>query len=343
MVGTTVLLTLAFVLVSAALAKAKEGRGLLALAEFAVATGVVLLPGRISGALLAVAFGGFTLAHARRWRNGLAGCECFGAGSKAGASPVRSAVITMISALAALVVTAAGAPSLLSAHAPATAVARVVGLAALASILWRVLFSVEPSATGGLADALVRSSAFALERIALVGSALAVAPIRYLLYPGSALAVISPATCAGGLCTDGWTAFCCQINGGLNSCPEGTFAGGWWMCTDYTGHRLCADQGVRYYVDCNALPGTTFPGGCHCANGTCDERRVACNVFRYGQCNTQIPGVTPVVCRTVVCENPSTIAGLNCTSSLAVDNLVCGHDAPCLVPDALQLAGAGGV
>jgi hypothetical protein len=71
---------------------------------------------------------------------------------------------------------------------------------------------------------------------------------------------------------------------------------------------------------------------------------VACNVFRYGQCNVHVPGVTEVVCRMVVCENPSRIPGLNCNASLAVDNAVCDHDAPCLKhPPAIELAGAGGV
>jgi hypothetical protein len=94
----------------------------------------------------------------------------------------------------------------------------------------------------------------ALVRIAVAGSALCVAPLRYLLYPGSALAAILPGDCSGGLCTDGYTAFCCEINQGLNSCPSGTYPGGWWMCTDYAGRRLCSDVGVRYYVDCNAIP-----------------------------------------------------------------------------------------
>ena len=68
-----------------------------------------------------------------------------------------------------------------------------------------------------------------------------------------------------------------------------------------------------------------------------------CNVFRYGQCNTHIPGITPVVCRMVVCENPSSIPALNCSGSAAVDNAVCDHEAPCLEPRPRQLAGAGGV
>ena len=129
----------------------------------------------------------------------------------------------------------------------------------------------------------------ALQRVALAGSALAIAPLRYLLYPVSALAIVAPGDCASGLCTDGYTAFCCEINNGANSCPTGTFPGGWWMCTDYRGNQLCADVGVRYYIDCNALPGAQYPGGCRCAQGTCADRRIACNIFRYGNATRRSP------------------------------------------------------
>jgi hypothetical protein len=183
----------------------------------------------------------------------------------------------------------------------------------------------------------------ALVRLAVGASALAVAPLRFALYPGDAMAAIVPGDCAGGLCTDGYTEFCCEINGGANICPEGTFPGGWWMCTDYPGRRLCAEQGVRYYVDCNALPGVPYPGSCRCGQDSCEHRRVACNIFRYGQCNPQIAGITAVVCRMVVCENPANIGALHCSDSLAVDDSVCEQDVPCLEPNAIQLAGAGGV
>lgn len=188
---------------------------------------------------------------------------------------------------------------------------------------------------------LVRSTAEALERrtsrrgflarAAVVGSALAVAPLRFLLEPVSALAaVVRPYDCAGGRCADGWTEFCCTINHGLNTCPPYSFVGGWWKCTDYRGRKLCADAGVRYYLDCNRLPGHSVPGGCHCAKGECDRFRVGCNVFRYGQCNTQIAEVTEVVCRVVVCEHPASIPSLNCNSSFKLNNWTCGHEAPCL-------------
>jgi hypothetical protein len=170
-----------------------------------------------------------------------------------------------------------------------------------------------------------------LVRTATVGSALVVAPLRFLLRPGTALAaIVRPSDCAAGLCADGWTEFCCTINDGVNMCPPYAFVGGWWKCTDYRGRRLCADTGVRYYIDCNRLPLHTIPGGCHCGGGDCGRYRVGCNAFRYGQCNTQIPEVTEVVCRVVVCDHPSSVAAFNCGATYKQDNRTCGHEAPCL-------------
>jgi hypothetical protein len=170
-----------------------------------------------------------------------------------------------------------------------------------------------------------------LARTATVGAALTVAPLRLLLRPGTALAaVVRPSECADGLCSDGWTEFCCTINGGANVCPSYTFVGGWWKCTDYRGRQLCADTGVRYYIDCNRLPAASVPGGCHCATGDCNRYRVGCNIFRYGQCNTQIAAVTEVVCRVIVCEHPASIDSLNCGATYKQDNRTCGHEAPCL-------------
>jgi hypothetical protein len=65
-------------------------------------------------------------------------------------------------------------------------------------------------------------------------------------------------------------------------------------------------------------------------------------VFRYGQCNTQIKGTTTVVCRVITCEKPSRIEGLNCNATVMIDDAVCGHEAGCLEPVAVQLPGSGG-
>lgn len=370
--GASVVTTLAVVLGLAGAAKLRQpgsGSGALArmgaaraaaamrglsVAELTVALLALFAPARISGFVLAAVFAAFAMTHALAWRSGGVDCGCFGEHAGAAASPRRAVLLTSGAAGLAAAIGLAGAPSLagLASSRPAAAVS-VALAASLGALCWRLVFtggSIRPAVAG---DRLVASSALFLERrfsrrtmlvrIAVAGSALCVAPLRYLLYPGTALAQISPGDCSSGECTDGFTAFCCQINRGLNSCPTGTYPGGWWMCTDYTGGLLCAPQGVRYYVDCNALPGSEFPGGCHCANGSCDYQRVACNIFRYGQCNTHVGGVTAVVCRMVVCENPGSIPGLNCGYSVAVDDSVCGQDTPCLTPEAVELPGAGGV
>lgn len=184
-----------------------------------------------------------------------------------------------------------------------------------------------------------------LARAAVAGSAFAVAPVRYLVRPGTAEAVILPGQCApGAKCNDGYTAFCCEIEAGQNTCPENTFVAGWWKCTEYhPAHPgLCAGQGYRYYMDCNRIPGRQFPGGCQCANGDCNRRRVDCNHFRYGQCNPQVQGTTEVVCRLVVCQHPGQIPGINCNSTEMVDNNTCGHEAGCLRGLAIPAPGGGG-
>ncbi len=280
-------------------------------------------------------------------------CGCFGDEQDAPFSH-RHALINLLCALAAALA-ALIAPASLAAVAsrdPASAAAMLGGGLLLASALRTLLRGRNQGVLQAPATRLVDSSARLLEmrfsrrsvlqQIALTGSALSVAPLRYLLYPVSALAVVVPGDCAGGLCTDGYTAFCCEINHNLNSCPSGTFPGGWWMCTDYRGNQLCEAEGVRYYVDCNRLPGSPLPGVCRCAYNDCSNRRVACNIFRYGQCNTQIAGTTAVVCRVVTCVNPGSIPEFNCSYSTMVDDSVCAHEAPCLEPPALQLPGVGG-
>jgi hypothetical protein len=182
----------------------------------------------------------------------------------------------------------------------------------------------------------------ALSRVAVAGAALAVAPVRYLVRPGTAWAVIRPGDCSTGLCLDGYTAFCCEIEHGNNTCPNGTYVAGWWKCTSYKGSGLCSAQGVRYYIDCNRIPGTHFPGGCQCANGDCGRRRIDCNHFRYGQCNTQVKGTTEVVCRLMICHNPANVGWMNCNDTLMVDDNTCYHNANCLRGLAVQQPGAGG-
>jgi hypothetical protein len=361
--ATGSVMSLAFVLALAAAAKLRRPSSdrrvagpLLARAaafgELSIGVLALVLPVRAGASLLAVLFGWFAVVHVRS-HGREADCECFGENRASVHPHTRHAVLTAGSALLAAALAAASPLSPISALArhPAPTLA-VAAAAILAALAWRAAFTGHVQrAAAGLGDRLVTTSAEFLERrvsrrtllrVAFTGSALAVAPLRYLLYPVSALAAIHPSDCAEGLCTDGYTAFCCEVNSGVNTCPPGTFAGGWWMCTSYRGSKLCAEQGVRYYVDCNRDPGHRWP--CACANGSCAHRREACNRFRYGQCNTHIREVTEVVCRMILCENPGAIPELNCSSSVAVDNAVCEHEAPCLgSPQATQLVGAGGV
>jgi hypothetical protein len=155
----------------------------------------------------------------------------------------------------------------------------------------------------------------------IAGTALAVDPWGYLTKPQSAYAsVCGP----GASCSAGWSAMCCSINKGHNTCPPGTFAGGWWKADRSS---FCGGK-ARYYIDCNAKPGHHF--ACHCNQTNCDHRYVACNVFRYGQCNTQVHGVTAVVCRQISCRPPWELYPGHCGKSSATDNNTAQHNAPCL-------------
>lgn len=159
-----------------------------------------------------------------------------------------------------------------------------------------------------------------LSRAALVGTALAVNPFGFLLRPQSAYAsVCGPAN----ECSQGWTAFCCTINGGANTCPPGSYVAGWWKITSSSFCR----GGARYIVDCNRLPEAHC--SCRCADGACDRRRVCCNNFRYGQCNQQIRGTTPVVCRVVICTPPWEWDA-SCTTTVRTDNRTANHSSTCI-------------
>ena len=50
-----------------------------------------------------------------------------------------------------------------------------------------------------------------LARLAVIGSALALAPLRYILRPTPAYASVCG---SGNTCGSGWTVFCCTINDG---------------------------------------------------------------------------------------------------------------------------------
>ena len=159
-----------------------------------------------------------------------------------------------------------------------------------------------------------------LTRTALVGSALAVGPIDFLLKPGTAYGYLC------GTCSDGWTAFCCTVNGGSNTCPPNSFVAGWWKADNAA---YCCGA-ARYIIDCNATCPTQC--SCRCAGDSCDGRRTCCNQFRYGQCHLEISCYGPVVCRVATCTPPWKYDP-SCTTSSATDNRTVNHGSPCLTTD----------
>jgi hypothetical protein len=173
-----------------------------------------------------------------------------------------------------------------------------------------------------------------LFRSTLVGTALALNPWRFVTRPGTAYASVCGPDAS---CSSGWTVFCCSVNSGSNSCPPGSIPAGWWK-TDRSG--FC-DGGARYIIDCNATCGSCGCGGggicapgcyncgCHCGTGSCDERLVCCNQFRYGQCHQELACVGPVVCRVASCRPPWEVDP-TCTTASATANETALHTAPCL-------------
>jgi hypothetical protein len=187
-----------------------------------------------------------------------------------------------------------------------------------------------------------------LRRLTFGATALSVAPLTYLLRPGTAYAAIC--SCSGqdcdcsDLCCDGYTEFCCSIIG-ENVCPSGTVPAGWWKAD---GSGICDNASgpqPRYYLDCNVQDcgtcGCNASGVCRgdcqepqtytcgCANGDCHLRKASCTGFRYGQCNQDIACVGPIVCRVVTCT-PPWVWDESCTTTLAIDNNTRFHNAPCL-------------
>jgi hypothetical protein len=190
-----------------------------------------------------------------------------------------------------------------------------------------------------------------IQRTAFVGSALAVAPLQYVLRPGTAYGAIcncSGSSCdCGARCCDGYTEFCCTITGS-NSCPPGTLMAGWWKAD---GSGFCDVNGQsmpRYYMDCNAdCNGCGCGGGgicsqdctscnCQCANGSCGNRKSCCTSFRYGQCNQHVQCVGQIVCRVVTCT-PPWVVDASCTQAVATDNNTRFHNAACLSNDPIAV------
>jgi hypothetical protein len=178
-----------------------------------------------------------------------------------------------------------------------------------------------------------------LARTTMGATALSVGPVDFLLRPGTAYAQICQ--CAPGedcdcsaACCDGYTQFCCTINQGINACPPGTFAGGWWKAD---GSIYCA--GPRYYIDCmGECQGCGCGGGsfcpgcdgltCECALGNCNNRHVGCAEFRYGQCHQEIACSGRISCRVVSCT-PPWLLDPTCSTVSQTDDNTANHYAPC--------------
>ena len=199
-----------------------------------------------------------------------------------------------------------------------------------------------PGRLGALVDRLAgalaaRSSRRGfLARTAVVGSALAVGPWGYLTRPGTAYAAVCG---VDSTCSSGYTVFCATINGGVNRCPPGSLVGGWWKSD---GSGFCCG-GARYYVDCHSYCSCGCSGrstfcaesctSCSCGcgpAGQCDQRKVCCNRFRYGQCTQDVRCTGPVWCRVVTCTPPWRIPAWSCTTTSATDQRTGSHGAPAL-------------
>ena len=173
-----------------------------------------------------------------------------------------------------------------------------------------------------------------LSRVAVVGSAMAVGPVRYALRPGTAYANVCGTDSS---CGSGYTVFCATVNGGVNRCPPNSLVGGWWKA-DNSG--FCCGS-ARYYIDCHSYcscgcgGGSSFCGegcrscSCGCGPGdSCDQRRVCCNNFRYGQCMQHVTCTGPVWCRVVTCTPPWRVPAWCCSTAPATDNRTGAHTAP---------------
>lgn len=313
--------------------------------EVMLSVGAVVFGGRAPGAAVAAAYLGFSVFITVAMVRGAASCGCFGD------SP-PSAIHLAWNIAAAGVATAValwgvpGVGSLVQRPAVAAAMAIwvVVGgylsyvvLKMLPRTMWvlspRGVPPVRSRSPGLLVDAggsflasRVSRRSF-IVRATMVGAALTVAPFELILRPVGAYAAICG--CAGqdcdcgALCCDGYTEFCCTMFGG-NSCPPGSIAAGWWKAD---GSGLCGPDGARYYIDCNTDVGSFYP--CKCGNDDCGNRKSACTQFRYGQCNTDVAAVGPIVCRVVTCT-PPWLWDPSCGTTLATDNFTRFHNAACL-------------
>lgn len=159
-----------------------------------------------------------------------------------------------------------------------------------------------------------------LLRVTAATAAFAAAPVRTLIMAPEAEAAgcRRPGGCRKGLCRDGYSAFCCTLNG-RNRCPPGTHPGGWWYAHIQTGY--CA-TGKRYYIDCIGNCRSNC-SACRCAGRKCRNRRVCCNTG-YTNCGGSPRAI--LRCRIIRCANPCTLFA-SCSCSGGKDQGTCRHGA----------------
>ncbi len=207
-----------------------------------------------------------------------------------------------------------------------------------------------------------------LARATMTAAALVVAPLRYVLRPGSAYAAviscadaaahppaatagqrsvvrstmeITPPARAGVLSVLGWwqcdsSSYCPNIEHHPSTryyidCNEQCDVGG--GCNSCTGNPTARSDGIQPW--CNDTSGDYGCIGCvsHCANNDCGNRSACKNWFRYGQCHNGATGsevkcTGPVRCRLVSCTAPW--LNYTCNTTILRDNATCLHTASCL-------------
>lgn len=138
------------------------------------------------------------------------------------------------------------------------------------------------------------------------------------------------------MCCDGYTEFCCTLNG-VNGCPSGTVPGGWWKVD---GSSFCGGR-ARYYIDCHRSCGSCGCGSggicsgacsstsCGCAQGSCANRKSGCTQFRYGNCNNQRACIGPILCRVVSCTEPWKMDATCSSTAVRTDNNTRWHNRSC--------------
>jgi hypothetical protein len=146
-----------------------------------------------------------------------------------------------------------------------------------------------------------------LLRAGLLGTALAVDPKGYVLRPGHGVRRRVRPGAGAQQRLDGLLRHHQRRRQRL---PAGSIAAGWWKSDRAS---LCGGK-ARYIIDCNATCARArrrarAPASARRAAGpararaglpgSCDQRKVCCNAFRYGQCNQDVRRSAGVHCRVV--------------------------------------------